>query len=263
MKTYSPIISLTKNSRGVYSLDPTMGCSSGMKENKRGCFNDCYAFRISRIYGYDFSQTVERFFKSQSHIEKIKKEINKVKLPFIRMGTMGDPSENWEHTINVCELIQNEFQYSLFPEKLKEIVIITKHWKNLNINQLERLKKLNICINTSVSALENKESLDNSLKQFEILKNYCKSILRVVTFDFNIYNEQGNEYNKIQNEIINKYNFLDTVFRSSKNNELVTKGIINIHETKFLKKKSYISKMNKKTYFGSCNNCIEMCGVNM
>lgn len=263
MRSYSSKISLTKNSRGVYSIDPSIGCTSGVNENSRGCFNDCYAFRISRIYGYDFSKTVYRDFESISHLEKIKSEIDKVKLPFIRMGTMGDPSENWEHTLNICEKIQSKKQLSLFGDVQKEIVIITKHWKNLNQSQLERLKKLKICINTSISAIDKKEQIENGLNEFEKLKTYCRSILRLVTFDFNTENEQGKIYNEIQKNIVENYKFLDTVFRSSKNNQLVTEGIIKIHKTKFLGKTSYVSKMNKKTYLGGCKNCLEMCGVTM
>lgn len=263
MREYSNKISLTKNLRGVYSIDPSIGCSSGMNENSKGCFNDCYAFRISRIYGYNFSKTVYRDFQSNGHLKKIKNQIKKVKLPFIRMGTMGDPSENWEHTLNICEKIQLEKQLSFFKDNPKEIVIITKHWHNLNEKQLKRLKNLNVCINTSISAIDKPEQIQNGLNQFELLKKYCKSILRLVTFDFNTENQQGKIYNEIQNSIVENYKFLDTVFRASKNNELVKNGIINVHKTKFLGKNALISKMNKKTYFGNCNNCLEMCGVKM
>lgn len=263
MRTYSNIISLSKNSRGIYSLDPTMGCSSGMKLSKNGCYNDCYAARASRVYGYDFSKTVKRDFINQKHIEQIKREIKKIPLPFVRMGTMGDPSEDWTHTLSICEKIQTEFQYSLFETKPKEIVIITKHWTNLTEDQLIFLSSLNVCINTSISVMDQNELFYNSLNQYERLKPYCKSILRIVSCDFNENSIEGKMLKEKQKFIFDNYKVLDTVFRVSKNNPIKINGIINTHETKFLNKKSIISKYNKKTYFGKCDNCLEMCGVNI
>lgn len=261
MRTYSNIISLTKNSRGVYSIDPSLGCKSGLEENVNGCFNDCYANRIAKIYGYDFSKTVYRDFKSKAHLKQIKNQIRKVKLPFIRMGTMGDPSENWCHTLKICELIQLEKQLTIFKDEPKEIVIITKHWKQLTNEQLERLSKLNVCINTSISALDNLSKIDFLLSEYEKLKSYCRSVLRVVTFDFNKENPEGLRLSIIQDHIIKNRVFIDTVFRSSKKNRLVIEGVINVSKTKFLGKNSLVSKLNKKTYFGKCDTCIEKCGV--
>ena len=31
----------------------------------------------------------------------------------------------------------------------------------------------------------------------------------------------------------------------------------------FMKSKALVSKYNKKTFLGKCNNCIEMCGLNL
>ena len=264
MKTYSNVIALTKNARGIYSIDPTAGCYSGTKNNKLGCYNDCYAARIAKIYGYNFSKTVIKDFINHSHLEKIKREISKIKMPFIRMGTMGDPSENWEHTISICEKLQSNIQLDLFKEdSRKEIVIITKHWNVLTDEQLKRISKLKICINTSVSAIDDKTQLDLCLNEYERIKPYCKSVLRVVSFDFNTDSNDGKMFSEIQAQIFSRYDVLDTVFRSSKNNQLVKNGVINIHKTKFLGKKTFVSKYNKKTYFGNCKNCLEMCGVNM
>lgn len=256
MRSYSNSISLAENSRGIFSVDPSIGCKSGTNENKNGCYNDCYAARIARIYGYDFSKTVYRDFESISHLETIKKEIRKVKLPFIRMGTMGDPSENWEHTLNICEQLQTKRQLTLFYDEVKEIVIITKHWTNLTAGQLKRLSKLKVCINTSVSAMDGEDLLNNSLEQFEILKPFCRSVLRVVSADF-----KDAELAHTQEKLFKYDNVIDTVFRVSKHNPLVKDGIINIKQTKFLGKKCYVSKYNKKTYFGKCSTCIELCGV--
>lgn len=263
MREYTNKITLTKNSRGIYSLDPSLGCSSGLSLNSKGCYNDCYAARYSKKYGYDFSKTVLRYFESESHKHKIIKEIEKIDMPFIRMGTSGDPSENWSHTLSICKAISTKYQLRLFPKEEKEIVIITKHWTNLSDEQLKELSNYNICINTSISAMDNKEVLNNALIQYERLKPFCKSIIRIVSFDFNLDNEIGREKSILQEKLFKNKPVIDTVFRCSPKNKYVIDGIINIKKTKFLGKKCYISKYNRKTYFGNCANCLEMCGVKM
>lgn len=252
MRSYSKKITLTKNGRGIWSIDPVMGCKSGLELNKQGCFGDCYAARNARIYGYDFSENILREFENEKHLNSIINKINKLDFPFIRMGNSGDPSENWEHTLNIIELLK--------PIN-KEIVIITKHWNKLNLSQLKRIKKLNICINTSISVID--KDLYKNIEQYEILKDYCKSIIRIVSFDFNKKNKKGLNYNILQDWIFNTYDVLDTIFRCSKSNYLYKEGMINIKETKFLGDKCYISKYNKKSYFGSCENCLDKCGVNL
>lgn len=263
MREYTNKITLTENSRGIYSLDPSLGCSSGMLNKPKGCYNDCYAARYSKKYGYDFSKTVLRYFESESHKHRIIKQISKIKMPFIRMGTSGDPSENWAHTVNICEAISKKYQLSLFDQQEKEIVIITKHWTKLTNDQLKTISKYKICINTSVSALDDPNLLNDALEQYERLKPYCKSILRVVSCDFNKKNKKGKELAAIQDMLFRHNPVLDTVFRCNPSNPLVKDGIINIKKTKFLGKKCYVSKYNRKTYFGNCANCLEQCGVKM
>jgi hypothetical protein len=253
MREYTNTITFTKNIRGVYSLDPILGCSSGMAENEKGCFGDCYAARYSRKYGYDFSKNVMRNFKNDKHVESIRKRINAITLPFIRMGTSGEPSEDWEHTIATIERL------GIIN---KEIVIITKHWKQLSDSQLKRLSIFNVCVNTSVSALDG-SMLEVGLFEYERIKPFCRSVLRVVSCDFNLDNLEGQKLDRVQENIFKKYDVLDTVLRVSLNNPLVTEGIINTHKTKFLGKACNISKRFKKTYIGGCDNCIEMCGVKM
>lgn len=261
MKTYKSIITLNCNSRGVYSLDPVMGCYSGTKDNKNGCYNDCYAVKAARIHGYDFSKIVLRNFENESHRNTIIRQIDRIPLPFVRMGTMGDPSENWGHTLRVCRDIQ-ETQLRLF-DRSKQIVIITKHWANLTDRQLIQIERYNICINTSVSALDNFDTLENGLLQFERVKPYCKSILRIVSANFNLENTKGLVLSEIQEDLFKRAQTLDTVLRVNKHNPLVKDGVIKITESKFLGKKQYISKYNRKTYLGHCSKCKEMCGVNI
>ena len=261
MKEYLGKITLIKNKRGVYDLDTSKGCCSGLENNKNGCYDYCYAAKNAKIYGYDFSKTVLRKFESDRHKHKIIKQINKFNVPFIRIGTSGDPSENWGHTLDIIKKILADYQLSLFPEQKKEIVIITKHWNKLTKKQLSKIRKYNICINTSLSALDSKKQLKARLNQYNILKKYCKSVLRIVSCDFNKKNKKGLKLSKIQDKLFKNENIIDTIFRCSKNNINVKSGLINIEKIKFLNQLCYVSRFNKNTYFGKCNNCLEQCGI--
>lgn len=254
MREYSTTISLTKNKRGIFSLDPSIGCNSGMKNESGGCYNDCYAAKSSKLYGYDFNKTVLRDFINELHRRKIVNQINKITLPFIRMGTSGDPSENWEHTIHILKKIEN---------CNKEIVLIVRHWQNLSNEQLKYLSTINVCINTSISALDKDYLRENGLYQFHRIKPYCKSVLRIVSCSFNNENKEGKRLNEIQNTLFENHPILDTVLRVNKNNKFVKNQIINVVKSKFLGKNALISKYNRKTYFGKCSTCIELCGIKL
>lgn len=262
MRTYKNIISLSKNGRGIWDLDTIKGCESGLLENDKGCYNDCYALKTAKRYGIDFSKSIERNFENEAHKKQIIRQIEKIDMPFIRIGCAGDPSENWEHTINIIKQIRDTNQLSLFDiSSKKQIVIITRHWKILTDLQLKEIEKYNICINTSVSALDSQVLIDNSIKEYQRIKPYCKSILRVVTCDFNENNEIGKQMAETQRNLLKNKGYIDTVFRPSKNNKFVIDGIINVKKMGFMKSKALVSKFNKKAFLGKCENCLEMCGI--
>lgn len=264
MKQYKNIITLSKNGRGIWDLDTIKGCGSGLRQNKNGCYGDCYAFKTAKRYGIDFSKSIERNFISEKHKNQIINKIEKVDMPFIRIGCSGDPSENWQHTINIINQIRNKKQLYLFDiTSSKQIVIITRHWNILTDQQLNELKKFNICINTSISALDNYCIMSKCLTQYERLKPFCKSILRVVTCDFNELNVEGKLKAEQQRNLLLNEGVIDTVFRPSKENPLILNGIINVRKMNFMKNKTLVSKFNKKAYLGKCNTCLEMCGLNL
>lgn len=253
MRPYSDKIALIKNSRGVYSLDTVMGCDGGTKQGRFGCFDDCYAARAAHRYGYDFSVPVLRKFVDEDHVKKIIKAINKADSGFIRIGTSGDPSEDWHHTLSVIDQIR---------EIEKRIVIITRHWKPIPDEMLLQLGKYRVVVNTTVSALDSDELSDNCLHQYERLKPFCKSVLRVVTCDFNTMHPAGYVMAAKQDKLVAiDQNYIDTVFRPSKSSKYIAANAINYREKRFLKGKSLISKANKETYIGHCRNCKEQCGA--
>jgi hypothetical protein len=264
MRDYKNIISLSKNGRGIWDLDTIKGCESGLIENPNGCYNDCYAYKTAKRYGINFGKSIERYFENEQHKQSIIKQIEKIDMPFIRIGCAGDPCENWEHTINIIKQIKESSQLSLFDiSSKKQIVIITRHWKTLTDKQLIELQKYNICINTSVSALDNEHLISKSVEQYNRLKPYCKSVLRIVSCDFNLDNATGKQMAEIQRKLFKNDLTIDTVFRPSKNNPFVKDEIINVKKMAFMKSKQLISKMDKKAFTGKCKNCLEMCGLNL
>jgi len=264
MREYKNIISLSKNGRGIWDLDTIKGCKSGLDENPNGCYNDCYAYKTAKRYGIDFGKSINRFFINNLHRNLIVNQIERIDMPFIRIGCSGDPSEDWEHTINIIKQIKENSQLSLFDiSSKKQIVIITRHWNILTDDQLKEISKFNICINTSVSALDNANLINKSIEQYNRLKPYCKSVLRIVSCDFNENNKQGKEMAETQRKLFKNDLTIDTVFRPSKNNIFVKNEIIKIKKMGFMKSKTLVSKYNKKTFLGKCENCLEMCGLNI
>jgi hypothetical protein len=253
MREFSEYITLSSNIRGCYSLDTTKGCSSGLHHNERGCYGECYAARYSRKYGYDFSKLVIRKFKDDKHIESTIRKINKIDMPFFRIGVSGDPSEAWENTIDVCRKV------SLCDKK---IVIITKHWKSLTDDQLLEISDLGLCINTSVSALDDDSLLAHRLEQYNRIKPYCKSVLRVVSCSFNKNNKYGRLLDLRQRKLFRNENTIDNILRVSKKNKYYTDGIINIEKVKFLDMNCYASINNNNAHFGLCIDCPDRCGLN-
>jgi len=264
MKQYNPAITLARNGRGCYILDTVKGCSGCNVSRPLGCYDNCYAQNIASRFGFDFSKICKRdFIKDKQqlyfmgfddvhHESEIIRAIKCIEMPFIRIGEMGDPSDNWEHTIKICDTI------SLAG---KPIVIITKHWGKLNAKQLKYIEKLKLCINTSISALDNEQEIIHRLEQYEILKHHCMSVLRIVSCDFNTKNKEGAKRNKVQESLFKNEDIIDTVFRPYKNNKLVLNNVINVKKIRFLKSDVLASVYRPNPYLGYCGKCPDQCGI--
>jgi sarcosine oxidase delta subunit len=259
MNKYSNKISLIENTRGIWDLDPIKGCKYGMQAHVNGCYGACYANKSAKARGYNFANSVLRDFESIEHLRATIKKLRTIQLSFVRMGVTGDPSENWKHTIDICDKIK------VINKRIvsKKIVIITKHWKKLPVKLYKKVKGLNLIINTSISAIDSDSHLKHRLNEYHKLKSICKSVLRIVSCDFNLNNPEGRKYNKIQESLFKNENIIDTVLRVPENHYLVTQGVINTEKHNFLSSKPNASMKNKNTYFGHCKDCPEMCGVNL
>jgi hypothetical protein len=240
MRNYNTKITLSRNKRQIWDLDTFKGCEHGING---GCYGICYAVKLAKARGYNFSKVVKRDFINNKNFVEITRKLKRI--PFVRIGVMCDPSFDWEHTLKIIERIK---PYN------KNIVIITKHWKELKEEQLYRLK--GIVVNTSVSALDSEEQREKMLFWYNKLKPYCRSILRVNTSDFN-----DNNLRLIQEDLLNNNNVIDNVLRFPKSHILVKNKIINVTKHKFLNSFIYASKHKDNIFFGFCSNCLDQCGI--
>lgn len=251
MRRYTEEIKLVKNNRGVWDLDPFKGCEDGMRARKGGCWGLCYAAKIAKFRGYDFSKTVYRDFKNENDLKKIGKKIAQTSFidgvcpPFVRLGVMCDPSFDWKHTLKIIEKIRG---YN------PNIVIITKHWKELKNDQLLALRGM--CVNTSISALDTNAQIKHRLYWYNKLKKYCNSVLRVNTARFNDPIMQ-----KRQEELLGNERVIDNILRIPKSHELVKGGVVSVELCKFLSTKVYASRHDNHVFFGHCSKCNDKCGL--
>lgn len=243
MKTFCNSITLVKNKRWIYDLDTFKWCDYWLKENPKWCYWVCYANKILKSKWFDFSKLVYRNFEDKKHLEKIWKKLEKIN--FVRIWVMCDPSSDWDHTLNIVDMIR---------PYIKNIVIITKHWTILKEEHLERLNWL--YINTSISALDTDAQISHRLTQYNKLKKYCNSILRVNTADFT---EQ--RYINLQNQLLDNENVIDNILRLPKNNKYVLNWLINLKKYNFLGSQQYASKHNENIFFWHCNDCKEKCWI--
>jgi hypothetical protein len=262
MKQFKDIITLARNSRGCFILDTIKGCSGVSSDRPRGCYGDCYANNIASRYRIDFTSPIKRDFVKDKiqlrlfdfddarHTKDITNAISKIDMPFVRIGEMGDPSEDWEHTINICNIIRAAG---------KRIVIITKHWHPIHYKLLSLLSGL--YINTSISALDTDEEIEYRLSQFNRLKPYCNSTLRVVSCDFNQQSEEGKRRLIIQDRLFENIPIIDTVFRPIASNQYLANGVIFAERVKFLGAYMLASMRNKSAFLGYCKDCPDMCGL--
>ena len=264
MKTFNGVLTLNKNSRGCYILDTVKGCGVCRDEKPMGCYDNCYAKRIADRYRFDFGETVTRKLdtddgqnylfdvRDQHHIGQLVKQVKNASMPFIRIGEMGDPSYDWNYTIDVCEKL---------AVAGKPIVIITKHWNTIPDDLIDRIAELDICINTSISALDHNYEIYNRRIQYERLKSCCKSVLRVVTCDFNIGCQEGLDAEIMQEYLLGMENVVETVFRPDKENRLILEGVINVKRVHFMGSKCLASMRSDDIFLGYCNQCPDMCGL--
>lgn len=251
--SYRNILTVNENNKGVLDVDTVKGCSLGMKAHPGGgCYGECYANKIAKRYGIEFQKEVNREL-TNINFKSVLKKVYAYHANWYRIGTFGDPSHDWEHTVKVIEQLA-------ITKKIP--VIITKHWRILSDEQIERLKNVSAIINTSISALDTEKELKIRIRQGERFKRVgLKHIYRVVSCKFGS-TENGIKMGKVQNELFKLGMIIDNPLRTSKSNPMVINGDILIEERKeAIGGEKYISLNNADTYLGHCSACPDQCGV--
>jgi hypothetical protein len=265
MKQYLPRLSAQVNRKGVLDIDSVKGCSMGMAHYPNGgCYGLCYAAKVSKFYGYDFSKSVSRKLSSDN-VKQLtlfdcktiygKKNISNIvktnALKWFRIGTMGDPCHDWELTLLLCEWLG----------KYKIPVAITKHWVTIPVAYIDRFKKCGTVFNTSISALDTDDEIEHRLEQFNRLKKHgIRSVLRVVSCKFGD-TENGKMLHNKQEEILKNWPLIDNPLRIPCTDGRVVSGDIITVKKMDMNVKTSVSINDESTYIGKCNQCKDQCGV--
>ena len=214
MRLFKPVLSVSENRKGVLDIDTVKGCTIGMANYPgKGCYGLCYAYRMAHCRGIDFKNSVSR--KVNKYEKKsIQQVVKKHPAKWFRIGTMGDPSHDWELTISVCEWLG----------RAKIPVIVTKHWVNMADSQIDRLLKCGVIINTSISALDTVDEIEHRLSQFHRLQGKnVGSVLRIVSAKFGD-TEWGLRKAKIQDYLFSFSPTIDNPLRIPFSDKRVMEG---------------------------------------
>ena len=253
-KKYKSYLTADINRKGVLDLDTVKGCTRGVENHPDGCWGLCYAKKTADFRGIDFSQSITRRLTNINQLKQIAKLVMGNNVDFIRIGTMGDPCHNWDYTIKIAVFV---------AKCQKPVIIITKHWISLSDEQMKILGENKTIINTSISALDTAEQRKHRLRQYQRYKKYGKSILRIVSCDFNKDNKEGKRLAEIQDKLFKNTKIIDNPLRIFKTHHFITNKLLRVKKIQDLNSQVYMSKFNDKTYIGHCQNCPEKCGINL
>lgn len=252
-RLYRPILTAVANAKGVMDVDTVKGCTLGLAAYPNGgCYGECYAARTASRYGIDFATSVSRrptktalmdaFWIAKNH-----------PATWYRIGTAGDPSHDWDNTLDVCEALRGTGKIP---------VIITKHWLTLSENHLSRLKALAAVVNTSTSGMDTDAEIDHRVNQMDRIKVAgVKSVCRVVTCSYSL-SEWGRNCKEKQDYLLSLAPVIDNPLRASKANERVANGdIILTRKDESIGGGKFVSLHDQNVYLGRCGGCIDQCGV--
>jgi len=250
-KKYNPRLSASLNRKGVLDVDTVKGCKFGMAAYPGGgCYGVCYACKTANLYGYDFKKSVSRKVSGNERIN-IEKIVKKHNAPWFRIGNMGDPSHDWDNTVDVCGWLG----------KIKTPVVVTKHWIRMSNNHAGALKKCGAVVNTSISAMDTKQEIEYRINIFKWLKELgINSVLRVVTVKFGS-SSKCNEQKERQRLILKNAPIIENPLRIPATDKRVVSGDIVVQKHKNLGGGSTISVLNQSSYIGTCKTCPDQCGV--
>lgn len=253
LRRYRDTLSVSVNRKGVVDVDTVKGCIAGMAARPEGgCYGACYAHKIARFRGIDFTHSVVRRVQGGTHAAGIERMVKRAPYGFFRVGTMGDPSHAWGHTVAVVEW--------LAPHAVP--VIVTKHWQTATDDEFERLVACGAILNTSVSALDTAQELKLRRSQMMRYAGYGGiSIARIVSCDFNRNTTEGAILADKQDELFALDPIIDNPLRVSRTHELVLRDTIRVRATRDLNLTRTMSLARGQAYIGHCGPCPDKCGL--
>ena len=253
-RKYGPALTLDINNKGVLDVDTVKGCTLGMsKYPDGGCYGECYAYKIAKRYGIDFTASVSRRIMGQWHKATLCILMSKLNQQWYRIGVMGDPCHDWGGTLTVLRA---------FKPMNRIPVIVTKHWITLTDDQIKDFKWAKVVMNTSISALDNDSEIDHRLGQWHRLEQSgLRSILRVVTCSFGV-SEWGRIRKEKQDYLLSLKPIIDNPLRPSKNNPRVLSGdLLVTTRCDSIGGGKIVSLHSPKVYLGGCDMCPDQCGI--
>jgi hypothetical protein len=254
LRHYRDEMTADVNEKGVLDVDTVKGCTAGMNARPgTGCYGGCYAAKIAKFRGIDFGKAVARKVRGAAHARSIERAVAAAPEGFFRVGTMGDPSHAWEHTVATIEWLA----------PLAVPVVVTKHWLVATDGQLARLVACGAVLNTSVSALDTPAELAHRERQ---IARYAAlggvSVARIVSCDFNTEDPEGAAMARVQARLFTLTPTLDNPLRVPRTHDLVQRGVINVRRVRDLATLRTISIGEESTtYTGHCSACPDKCGL--
>jgi len=253
-RLYHDSITAAVNAKGCMDVDTVKGCTEGMRSEPGGCFGECYAAKIAERYGIDFAHSVSRGFVDQwQHRDILIRQLRQHPASWYRIGTMGDPSHDWSHTVSVISRLR---------WANKTAVIVTKHWRTLTDEHLSRLMQLDVVVHTSTSALDTEAQERHRVGEYERLKHYgIRSVNRLVTCEFGD-TDWGRDRRARQERLLGLGPVIDTPLRVSPGNARVASGDIRTSRvTDALGGGTLLSLHDERVFLGNCADCPDQCGV--
>jgi hypothetical protein len=250
LKQFSRELTANINRKGVLDIDTVKGCYDGIKKYPSGgCYGLCYASKMASTFGFDFSKSIKRdSIKNKRKIENI---VMKHRLPWFRIGVMGDPSFDWDLTLYVCEWLS----------RFKRPVVVTKHWREMTTQHAVAFRGCETVFNTSISPMDTDDEIEYRLFQFSRLKEIgINSWLRVVSGNFG-KTEYGEVLSYKQDMIFAHGPIIDNPLRIPATDKRVSNGDICVARVNDLGGGSTVSIANKGSYLGPCVTCPDQCGV--
>jgi hypothetical protein len=254
VRRYSNVLTVSLNRKGVLDVDTVKGCSMGIVAYPEGgCYGECYAYKNARTYGFDFRTSVSRQFMGREHKGTLIKLMLKHPAAWYRIGTAGDPSHDWTHTVAIINALWHIH---------KVPVIITKHWLPMEDWHVEKLRRLGAVVNTSTSGMDSDAEIAYRVGQINRLKESgVRSVCRVVTCNYGS-SEWARACKEKQDYLLSLMPVIDNPLRARKENPHVMVGdIVLTRRGESVGGGKYVSVNSSDTYLGTCRDCPDQCGV--